>query len=221
MEIRRAHAGAAVHDYRKTVRLPAHILNHVKIQLRRLQIDAVRGAEGAGQRIDSGLGRKLPCELRIRVDFCLILFAALIPRAGFPPAHGAQLGLHGSAVFLCHLHSLFRIRRVFRVGKRRAVVHDPGKADLKGLLQVFQRLTVVQVHADRHLCLLCLLHHDGSDQGKRDPGLVTLGKHDNDGKIQLLRGPQDCPQALQVRCVEGADGDFLLLCNLQDFFQCY
>ena len=172
-------------------------------------------AEGTGQGIDAGFLHEADGGIRIGVDGCILLDAAL------PGTHAAHLGFHRGAGLGSHFHSGQGVPGILFVAQGRAVIHDTGEAQFQAPLHVIQVGAVIQVHTNRHLGLFGIVEHHGSHflHGTETHFLVDLGVHDDHRLIQRLRRGNDGTGVGHGGGVEGAQGDFLLFCNLQNFFQ--
>ena len=106
---------------------------------------------------------------------------------------------------------------VFLVGKSGAVIHNSRETKLQRALQILQRLTVIQMHADGNGSLLRLLHHNRADHLQRNPRLMALRKLDNHRGIQLPGRAQYSLQAFQVRRIKRTNPNLLLLCKFHYF----
>ena len=153
-----------MHDYRNVVRKSSDIFHNIKVQLRLCQINAVCGAERACQRINSAFLHKYLRLFRVGINLGFIRFSRIISCSGLSPSHGPKFSFYGCACPGCHGYCLFRILQIFLIWKRRAVIHDGRKAQIKRLLQIFQSLTMIQMHTHRNFGFLRHFYHNRSDQ---------------------------------------------------------
>ena len=202
-------AGAAVHDQGHVVAL-ADLGQDVEVEVRLALVDAVDGAEGAGQDVKAGLLDELVGLLGVGVDG-LGDVVVLVADAVLAGAHAAKLALKAAVKAGAHVGGTLGVLDVDLIGLHGAVVHGAGEAHLEGATHVGEVLAVVEVHADHGAGALGQGNHGRAHGVERRKGVVALGVGEDDRVAGLLGGVQGGAGGLEAGHVERGDGHVLLL----------